>query len=195
MDSVEADPDLAESVSIMKSQSSANRRLGFRVAVPEDAAALAALHTTVADRLSGRYGQGAWSCRTTEKGVLYAMRHSRFFVAIDGAAILATFRLATKKPWAIDTSHFTKCEKPVYLLAMAVVPARQGEGIGRECLEEAERIARKWPADATRLDAYDAEAGGGSFYQSCGYTEVGRASYRNVPLVYYELLLTKILPG
>ena len=174
----------------MKSQSSTGKRLRFRAGVPEDAAELATLHIAVADHLSGRYGQGAWSSHTSEKGVLYAMRHSRIFVATDGTAILATFRLATKKPWAIDTSYFTKCEKPLYLLAMAVAPARQREGIGRKCLEEAERIARKWPADAIRLDAYDAEAGGGPFYQQCGYTETGRASYRKVPLIYYELLLT-----
>jgi GNAT superfamily N-acetyltransferase len=178
----------------MKSPSSAKKRLEFRAGVPEDAAELAALHSAVADHLSGRYGKGAWSSRISEKGVLYAMRHSQVVVATDGAAILATFCLARKKPWAIDTSYFTKCEKPLYLLAMAVVPARQGQGIGRKCLEEAERIARKSPADAIRLDAYDAKAGGVPFYQRCGYTETGRASYRNVPLVYYELLLTKI-PG
>ena len=119
------------------------------------------------------------------------MRHSRVFLATQSAVIVATFRLATKKPWAIDTSYFTKCERPLYLLGMAVAPARQHQGIGRRCLEEAERIARAWPADAIRLDAYDAEAGGGPFDQRCGYTERGRASYRNTPLIYYELLLAK----
>lgn len=42
----------------------------------------------------------------------------------------------------IDTSYFTKCEKPFYLLAMAVAPARQTQGIGRRHLKKAERIAR-----------------------------------------------------
>jgi GNAT superfamily N-acetyltransferase len=179
----------------MKSQSSARKRLRFRLGVLHDAAELAALHSAVADHLSSRHGQGAWSSHISEKGVLYAMRHSRVFVGTDGARILATFRLATRKPWAIDTSYFTRCEKPLYLVAMAVSPPRQGEGMGRECLEEAERIARKWPADAIRLDAYDAQAGGGPFYQHCGYVERGRASYRNTPLIYYELLLTKSHPG
>jgi len=57
------------------------------------------------------------------------------------------------------------------------------------CLEEAARLARAWPADAIRLDAYDAEAGAGGFYARCGMMEVGRASYRGKPLIYYELLL------
>lgn len=43
------------------------------------------------------------------------MRNSRVFVATEGAAIVATLRLATKKPWAIDTGYFTKCYGPLYL--------------------------------------------------------------------------------
>jgi GNAT superfamily N-acetyltransferase len=123
------------------------------------------------------------------------MRHCEVLVATEGAAIVAALRLASKKPWAIDTSYFTKCERPVYLLAMAVAPARQRQGIGRRCLEEAERIASAWPADAIRLDAYDANAGGGLFYQRCGFTEKGHISYRKTPLIYYELLLTKTDSG
>ena len=72
---------------------------------------------------------------------------------------------------------------------MAVAPAKQRQGIGRKCLEEARRLANAWPADAIRLDAYDSVAGAGSFYARCGYIEVGRVSYRNTPLIYYQLLL------
>jgi GNAT superfamily N-acetyltransferase len=119
------------------------------------------------------------------------MRHGEVLVATEGTAIVATFRLVTKKPWAIDIRYFTKCKTPIYLLAMAVAPARQHQGIGRRCLEEAERITRAWPADAIRLDAYDADAGGGPFYQCCGFTEKGRVSYRRTPLIYYERVLAK----
>jgi hypothetical protein len=34
-----------------------------------------------------------------------------------------------------------------------------------------------------------AKAGAGPFYASCGWIEVGRAKYRNTPLVYFEHLL------
>ena len=178
-----------------KRQSSATKHFRFRLGVPEDAAELAALHTAVADHLTSHYREGPWSSHTSEKGVLYAMRHSKVLVATEGAAIVATLRLATKKPWAIDTSYFTKCERPVYLLAMAVAPTRQRRGIGQRCLEEAARIARAWPADAIRLDAYDAKAGGGPFYKRCGFAEVAHVSYRKTPLIYYELLLTKTGPS
>jgi len=75
------------------------------------------------------------------------------------------------------------------MVAMAILPQRQRQGLGRRCLEEAQRIARAWPADAIRLDAYDADAGAGGFYARCGYAERGRLTYRNAPLIYYELLL------
>jgi hypothetical protein len=50
-------------------------------------------------------------------------------------------------------------------------------------------VARAWPSQAIRLDAYDATAGAGRFYLKCGFREVGRVTYRKVPLIYFELLL------
>jgi hypothetical protein len=50
-------------------------------------------------------------------------------------------------------------------------------------------MARSWPADAVRLDAFDAEAGAGGFYARCGWSEVGQTSYRDTRLIYYEFLL------
>jgi ribosomal protein S18 acetylase RimI-like enzyme len=156
----------------------------------EDAAELAALHSAVAEHLTRLFGPGPWSSKSSEKGVLNAMRTSRVFVAREGSEIIGTLRLATKKPWAIDTRYFTNCDNPLYLLAMAVIPAKQRQGIGRKCLEEAKRLAKAWPADSIRLDAYNAEAGASRFYERCGCTEVGRISYRGTPLIYYELVLT-----
>ena len=163
----------------------------FRIlpATAGDAALLAMLHTAVADHLTGLHGRGPWSSKTSEKGVLCAMRSSQVFVARQGTEIVGTLRLTTKKPWAIDTSYFSPCRRPLYLLAMAITPTEQRQGIGRRCLKEAKRIAKAFGADAIRLDSYDAQAGAGGFYAHCGLTETGRASYRGVPLIYYELLL------
>ena len=161
----------------------------FTDGIADDASELAALHTAVAEHLTNQYGQGPWSGTTSDKSVLYGMRHSRVLVARQGSQIVGTLRLATKKPWAIDPSYFSKCKKPVYLLAMAVLPQKQRQGLGRQCLEEAKRIARAWPADAIRLDAYDADAGAGRFYVRCGYSERGRITYRDAPLIYYELVI------
>jgi GNAT superfamily N-acetyltransferase len=164
-------------------------RIRLEPATRDDAAALATLHTAIAGDLTRRHGRGPWSSATSERGVLFAMRSSRVFVARMRGEIVATLRLTRRKPWAIDPRCFTPCGTPLYLVAMAVAPDRQRQGLGRRCLEEARRIAEAWPAEAIRLDTYDAAAGAAGFYARCGYAERGRARYRGAPLVYYERLL------
>ncbi|MEO7502619.1 MAG: GNAT family N-acetyltransferase [Gemmatimonadaceae bacterium] len=85
--------------------------------------------------------------------------------------------------------YFTPVKRPLYLTGMAVSVAHQGKGLGRLAIEDACAVARAWPADAIRLDAYDAEAGAGEFYAKCGLQERGRIIYKTDPLVYYELVL------
>jgi GNAT superfamily N-acetyltransferase len=106
------------------------------------------------------------------------MRISRVFVARGPGGPIASLMLGTRKPWAIDRKYFAPCKRPLYLTEMAVAPERQRQGIGR-----------KWPGDAIWLDAFDAEAGAGEFHRRCGFREVGRATYRNVPLDYFEMML------
>ena len=164
-------------------------KLVFSTADEAAVPALAALHTAVGADLTLRYGHGFWSSAATEKGVRFGMRHSRVLVAKKGKSIVATLRLATKKPWAIDVSYFTPVKKALYLTSMAVIPKIQRHGIGRLFLDEAAKQARGWPADAIRLDAFDANAGAGEFYAKCGFREVGRVIYRKAALIYYELVL------
>ena len=164
-------------------------KLVFSNGIQEDAHELAALHSSVALDLTRQYGHGLWSSPTTEKGVLFAMRHSRVVVARNGEVIVGTLCLPTKKPWAIDVSYFTPVKKALYLISMAVLPSMQRQGIGRLLLAEAERVARLWPTQAIRLDAFDADAGAGAFYAKCGFREVGRVVYRKAPLIYFESLL------
>jgi GNAT superfamily N-acetyltransferase len=72
---------------------------------------------------------------------------------------------------------------------MAVIPSMPRQGIGRQLLDEAAKQARLWPADAIRLDAFDADAGAGWFYAKCGFQEVGRVTYRKAPLIYFERIV------
>lgn len=164
-------------------------KLTFSMAAQAEAPVLAALHCGIATDLTDRYGRGPWSLATTERGVLFSMRHSRVLVARKGKNIVGTLHLHTKKPWAIDVSYFTPVKKVLYLTHMAVIPEMQRQGIGRRLLEEAEKQARNWPVGAIRLDAFDAEAGAGAFYTKCGFREVGRVRYRNDPLIYFESVL------
>jgi len=161
--------------------------IGF--ATEADAAAIAALRTAAADRLTQDFGRGHWTSCVTQQSILRGLKNSRVLVARNGNHIVATLRLATKKPWAIDARYFVSVRRPLYLTDMAVAPEMQRQGAGRRLLEESKAVARAWPGDAIRLDAYDADAGAGGFYARCGFREVGRVSYRGTPLVYFELLL------
>lgn len=164
-------------------------KVTLKPATAAHAIAIAKLRTATNEKLTRDFGRGPWTSTVTEKGVLYALRNSHVYVARDGRTIIGTLTLATKKPWAIDKKYFTKCQRPLYLLAMAVAPDRQCHGIGRAMLVDVIRIAKAWPADAIRLDAYDLPGGAGEFYAKYGYREMGRVTYRGAPLIYYELLL------
>jgi GNAT superfamily N-acetyltransferase len=125
----------------------------------------------------------------TERGATLAQRHARVRIGIEGRRILTVLRLATKKSWAIEVSHFTPVKRPLYLTGMAVSVEHQGQGLGRFALEDAVAVARAWPADAIRLDAFDAAAGAAGFYARCGFTERGRVVYQGDPLLYLERLV------
>lgn len=146
------------------------------------------MRIAAADRLTRDFGDGHWSAHTNEDAVLRDIKSSPVLAIRDGDRIIGTLALQTKKPWAIDISYFTPCKKALYLINMAVAPDRQRGGAGRALLAEALTVARSFPADAIRLDAYDSIAGAGGFYRKCGYTQVGSKSYRGVPLLYFELM-------
>jgi GNAT superfamily N-acetyltransferase len=165
-------------------------RVKLREAVEDDVAKIAGLRLATAGALTQHFGVGPWSGLATEKGVRFDLRNSKVLVAYQQSRLIATLRLTTKKPWAIDRTYFSASLRPLYLLSMAVTPDLQRQGIGRQCLEQIREIGRQWPADAIRLDAYDAPAGAGPFYAKCGFRNVGRAEYRGCPLLYFERLLS-----
>ena len=119
-----------------------SRELRFGVAGDSDAAELAAMHIAVARDLTVRFGRGHWSFEPTQKSVGRAIVTSRVVVARLHGAIAGSFELQTKKPWAIDRTYFTDAPRPLYLLAMAVTPSLQRQGIGRRLLDEAVALAR-----------------------------------------------------
>lgn len=165
-------------------------RLKLQPAKPEEAEAIAALRNAVSDDLTFRHGKGWWTAHCTTAGVFFDLRNAMLFSGILRSDVVATLRLATKKPWAIDLKYFPKAKRPFYLTSMAVAPELQRQGVGRACLDQVIDLARRQGADAVFLDAYDhPAAGAGSFYAKCGWREVGRAVYRQVPLIYYARMV------
>ncbi len=158
-------------------------------ATPEDAESVAALRNAVSDDLTFRHGKGPWTRHCTTAGVLFDRRNARLYVALHRDEVVATLVLAAKKPWSIDRTYFPKVSHPLYLTSLVVAPQLQRQGLGRGCLAEAARQARRAGADALFLDAYDHAAGAGPFYEKCGFRQTGRVTYRGVPLIYFELVL------
>jgi len=163
--------------------------LSFRLASNADIAALLKLRLAVDADQAERYGDRRWSTTINKRSVARGLKASRTLVATRRGRIVAAVRMETKKPWAIDLKYFTPAKKAVYLHDVNVEPRSQGSGIGRQLLERAKTVAREWPVDAMRVDTYDGESGAAAFYEKCGFEEVGRTTYRSVPLVYLELVL------
>jgi GNAT superfamily N-acetyltransferase len=158
------------------------------LATPDDAPGLAALRGDVARDMTQRYGEGAWSAAPDEREVQRQAGMSQVLVARRAAQIIGTVRLAVALPWAIDVSCFTPVATALYVLGLSVAPDVRGLGVGRHLMDAAKEAANSRPAEALWLDAYDHEAGAGPFYLKCGFRQVGRTSYRKMPLIYFEWL-------
>jgi GNAT superfamily N-acetyltransferase len=163
--------------------------LSFGFATEKDIPALLKLRLAVDADQARRFGTERWTTTINEKSVARGLKTSRVLVARQRGRIVGALRMETKKPWAIDLSYFTAAANAVYLHDVNVDPKLQRSGVGRQIIERAKTIAREWPVEAIRLDAYDGASGGGPFYKRCGFTELGRAVYRGVPLVYFEFLV------
>jgi len=165
-------------------------RLKLQPAEVEDAEAVAALRNAVSDDLTFQHGKGWWTSHSTTAGVLFDRKNAQLYLALHRDEVVASVVLGTKKPWAIDLKYFSKVPRPLYLTAMVVGPERQRQGLGRACLAEVMRLARRAKAGAIFLDTFDhPAAGAGPFYAKCGFRECGRATARGASLVYYELLV------
>ena len=161
----------------------------FALAMPEDVARIVELRNAAAEKLTREHGRGHWSHLVSVEKVAEAMDRSRVYVLRERQRIVGTLRLQLKKPSEYDRPWFTRVSRPLFLYDMAVDPARQRLGFGRACIEGAIRVARAWPADALRLDAYDHPAGAGGFYEKCGFRETSRRVYFRAPIIYYEMML------
>jgi ribosomal protein S18 acetylase RimI-like enzyme len=109
---------------------------------------------------------------------------------------VATFTLGLSgwpeqsEPFWTDADH-----RAAYISRLAVRPDRQGQGIGRWCLAEVERLARAQDCRAIRLDAIRAFALPIALYRQLGYEERGIVLWTNWYGIPRELLLMEKLLG
>jgi GNAT superfamily N-acetyltransferase len=162
--------------------------LSFRLAGKTDIPALLKLQLAIDADQAERFGGDRYTTTINEKSIARSLKSSRMVVATHRGRIVGTVRMETKKPWAVDLSYFTPACTAVYLHNVNVHPSLQRSGIGRQLMERVKQVAKEWPVDAIRLDAYDGPSGAGSFYRKCGFKKLGHAVYRGVPLIYYEFV-------
>lgn len=175
-------------------------KLTISEATPNDVAEILALRLAVGARMQERFGDDRWAPPINEGSVLRLFKGPRtrksdgetlikILIGKSRGEIVALTRMQTKKPWAFDLKYFSADVKAVYLGDVEVSPKFQGHGFGTQLMEAAADDARAWPADAVRTSAYDGVAGAGPFYSKCGFREMGRVTYRTIPMIYFEMIL------
>lgn len=163
-------------------------RPAISVAMPEDALALRALRAAVAKDMARQFGEGPWSEIPSHAQVRRQLRASSAILARQGEEVIGTVRLVSPLPGVFDFSAFTPATNPLYVLGLAVAPWCRGQGVGRQLMDAAKEMARARGSSALWLDAFDHEAGAGSFYLKCGFTRVSRTEGRGIPLIFFEWL-------
>jgi GNAT superfamily N-acetyltransferase len=163
--------------------------VSISVAKRNEAGALVALRTAVAQGMTEQFGVGHWSARPGKAEVVRQLRASQVLVARRDGEIIGTVRLMRASfPAAVDTRAFTPVAEAFYAFGLAVAPHCRGAGIGRRLMEAAKQAARTRGAQALWLDAYEHRAGAGDFYVKCGFRMVGRTNLGDVPLLWFEWL-------
>ena len=148
-----------------------------------DVRQLVALRSAVAQEMTREFGEGHWSQYPSQAEVIRQLRASHVLVAKCDSGRCPGFCLSAS------------VAAPLYVLGLAVAPAWQDKGIGRQLMGAAKDAARSWGAEALWLDAYQHRAGAGSFYLKCGFRKVGATQYRESPLIYFEWLAAQESDG
>src|SRR3990167_2390097 len=91
----------------------------------------------------------------------------------DGTAI-ATFNLSlVSRDYYYDELWSNPHEQASYLGQLAIEPCLQGQGLGKWCMYQVEKIAKSNKSKAIRLDAVSAHPMLKAFYKKLGYLPCG----------------------
>lgn len=102
------------------------------------------------------------------------------YAVLHANQVIATFTLGTVLPAtyrqipAVLPLWDTPLPRALYLNHLALLPAVQGHGLGRQCMRTIESMAADQGCMVVRLDAYSRHAGLQIFYSKLGYRNVGQ---------------------
>lgn len=167
--------------------------VNIRKARLSDLKAICRVKKAAAEDLTARHGKGHWSGINLGNVVKRLVQGDTLYVAeIDsGLTLVGTFTIDRVMPYFYDRKWFKKVGVNGFctVRSMAIDPAHQKKGIGREIMKGIELLARRNRLKSIRLDAYAGPAGAGGFYEKCGYKKVHKGKFRKIELEYFEKVL------
>ena len=108
-------------------------------------------------------------------------------VVSDGNELVATFTLGPAPVLPYEPAPWPDLAlAAAYLNRMAVLPARQGTGLGRWCLAEVDREAATLGAAAVRCDVLAGNRRACRFYEGHGYRACGTREHSGWQFCCYE---------
>jgi GNAT superfamily N-acetyltransferase len=141
--------------------------LQFRNAVAADIPAIVAL---VESAYRGAVSRAGW---TTEADFLEGQRIDAMGVAEDIAKPGSVVLLAEQDGRLLACCHLENTGAACYFGMFSVAPHLQGGGIGKQLMQEAERLARHWHCTAMEMTVIDIRAELIAFYERRGYVRTG----------------------
>jgi hypothetical protein len=143
-------------------------RIKLEIATADDVSDLVSLRAAVNQHLIAQFGKGYWASGLTEKGVLFAMKTATVYTARDRNRLIATVTLSTCSPGPSTRNISARVR------SLCISPRWQAIRMSS---------ARGWASSVLRTRAGSPG--------KCGFREVGRATYRNSPLIYFEMVLAR----
>lgn len=145
-----------------------------RAATPDDCAAIARLNEVVqqhhADALPDLF-KPASAGGLPESRILDLMRRDGVFIALaemDGNAAGYVYAEVVRRP---DSAQRYAMDL-IYIHHIAVLPALQGRGVGRDLVDHVKSRARTENIATVRADIWSFNEGARSFFRSCGLSTI-----------------------
>ncbi len=152
----------------MRSRMTAMDSIAFRAATEADIPALVALVTSA---YRGDASRAGW---TTEADMLDGARIDPVVLAADIERPRSVVLIAERDGRLLACAHVAEEDGAGYFGMFAVQPGRQGGGVGKAVLAEAERIAGKdWGLPVMRMAVIDIRDALIAFYRRRGYARTG----------------------